>query len=286
MRRRLRQASSFLVVTALATSIGPLTGLVACSVFDAEVPAAAPADAGRDELDARPAEGDALGPAARDASGDGDAACGQVLGPDFINGGWKLAGDATTTGNFTVVLTTATESQGGLAWHEVDFNPKKSFRATFTLLVTTTNVPPSDGVTFFFGKDAQPVVGGKGDMLGFCGGVNGGAVALVTTLTTTDGGAPTSSVGLKHNDLDGCAEDGISATTAPLAQSAAGTLSTAFEILYEDAKVTVRRDGTTVMDRQQLQYLPGQIKSIGFKAATGANSARHEIKDFELTSCP
>ena len=41
----------------------------------------------------------------------------------------------------------------------------------------------------------------------------------------------------------------------------------------------------TIIDRQQLGYVPEQIRSVGFTAATGANDAAHAIKDFKLTSC-
>lgn len=286
-RRTFLRGSSVtsLVVAGLAGAVGSLPLLVvACSSFDAATPAA---DGNGGELDAGPTEAAAGDATAPDASSDGDAACGDLLGPDFLKGGWTLAGSATNMGNFVLALTDAIASQGGLASHVLDLAPMQSFHASFTLRVTTTDVAAADGVTFFWSGDAQPLIGGAGNLLGYCNGVNGGAVALVTTLVVGDSGVPRSSVVVKHDQPGSCVDDGPVATTAALAAVDAGTVSAAIEIYLDGpaAKISVRRDGMTVIDRQQLGYVPERIRSIGFTAATGANYAAHAIKDFKLTSC-
>jgi hypothetical protein len=110
----------------------------------------------------------------------------------------------------------------------------------------------------------------------------------VTALVVGDSGIPRSNVVAKHAQPGSCVDDGPVATTAALASVGAGTVSTAIEVVLDGpaGRITVRRDGITVIDKQRLGFLPDQIRSIGFTAATGANYASHEIKDFALTSCP
>ena len=293
MRRRLIRASSFVFLTAVAVGAGPsLMALGACSSFDAD-PDPAAADGGGGELEAGPSEAaadGAIAEAATDASagdGDGDAACTDLIGNDFLKGNWTLGGNATHMGNFDVALTGAGASQGGIAWHAFELAPGQSFRASFTLRVTTTDVAPADGVAFFWSDDTPPLLGSLGNLLGFCGGVNGGALALVTSVYV-DAGVPSSNVSVKHNQTGACGDDGPVATTTALASATAGTVSATIEFLLDGptAKVTVRRDGTTVIDQQQLGYVPDHIKAIGFTAATGNNYASHEITDFKLSLCP
>ena len=271
-----------LVAGALAVGASPLA-FVACSSFDA-TPGGADGSSG--ELEAAPA--DSAEQTATDAAVEGDAACGNLLGADFLKEHWTVGGSATLAGNFDIMLTDATPSQGALAWHALDGAQMQSLHATFTLAVTTTDVEPADGVTFFWSVDAPPLIGGEGNLLGFCGGVNGGAIALVTTLVVGDSGVPRSNVVVKHHQPGSCVDDGPVATTAALASVDAGTVSTAIEVVLDGpaGRITVHRDGITIIDKRRLGYLPGQIRSIGFTASTGANYARHEIKDFTLTSCP
>jgi hypothetical protein len=212
-----------------------------------------------------------------------------VIGHDFIKEGWSLGGTATHTGNFVVVLTEALGSQGGLAWHAVDLAPQRSFRVTFTLRVTTSDTPPSDGVAFFWSADASPAIGDLGGGLAFCKGVKGDAVTLLTTPLVVDGGPPSSRVVVKHSTSSTCADDGPVATMQPLASTTpSATLSSAFEISLDgpNGKITVRRDGTTVIEGQTLGYVPGQIRSIGFTGATGNDYAKLEILDLAFTPCP
>jgi hypothetical protein len=272
------------VAGALGVGASPLAlAFVACSSFEA-TPGGADGIGG--ELEAGPAEG--AGETATEAAVDGNAVCGPMLGADFLKERWTLGGSAMFMGNFDVVLTDAVPSQRALAWHALDLGPMQSLHAIFTLTVTTTDVAPADGVTFFWSGDAPPLIGGDGNLLGFCGGVNGGAVALVSTVIVADSGVPRSKVVVKHNEPARCVDDGPGATTEALAAIGAGSVSATLEIVLDVPanSITVRRNGKIVIDHQRLGYDPNPIKAIGFTAATGNDYARHEIQDFNLTSCP
>ena len=226
----------------------------------------------------------------------GDAACALLIGSDFDDG-WTLTG-ATVDGSFAVILTTPAPSQKGLAWHALDLPSMQSFRATFTLKVTTANVPPADGVAFFWSGTAAPVPGDDGDLLGFCGrsdggtsdgGLRGSAVEMFTSIHEDDAGTRHSTVGVKDNVVGTCRDEGDAVTTPALASPDAGVvLESHFEVIMNApaASITIRREGQVVIDARKLDRVPYPIRSVGFTGATGNDFTTQVVSDFELTMCP
>jgi hypothetical protein len=187
-----------------------------------------------------------------------------------VNGGWQLNGDATIAGG-ALRLTPAAEQQVGTAFWPQPMDATKDLTIEFD--ATIAGGTGADGLAMILADPASGAtatsVGTGGGALGF-GGIPGVAVGLWTLPWSTIG----ISDGLDPDEWQTLNLLGTAPVIAPLQDT-----THRVRVVLSGGMLTATIDGVTVA---RAVDVPDAVL-LGFSAATGGLTNRHEITDLHVT---